>query len=137
MYDWTVNILEDVKSTDGRSLLDTLRVMIFVDGVKTIYGKPLSSTYRTDSEGNPDYRPPISVGESEGTATFPFMGYVDDTFASSEVITTFRGEYIAAGQMKRYTFVTWLEGFRSSNSQTAPVGANVKLGVEINAYENQ
>jgi len=42
---------------------------------------------------------------------------------------------IDVGEMRRYTIVTWLEGFRSDNTKPAPAGASIKLGVEINAYE--
>ena len=135
MYDWSVNILDNVLSRDGRSLLDTLRVMMYVDGEKTIYGKGLSIPH-IDDQGNPDYRAPISVDEDEATAEFPFEGYAE-RFYSSSVVTTFRGQYLGVGDIKRYTIVTWLEGFRSSNESFAPRGATVKLGVEINAYENE
>ena len=135
MYDWSVNIVDNVTSHDGRSLLDTLRVMMYVDGEKTIYGQSLK-TPRIDEEGNRDYRAPVSVDESEATEEYPFQGYAE-AFTSSKVVTTFRGQYIGVGESKRYTIVTWLEGFRSSNDSFAPRGATVKLGVEINAYENE
>ena len=135
-YDWSVKISDNVLSFDGRSLLDTLRVMIYVDGVKSVYGKALTVPHY-DSEGKADYRPPISVDEHDATDEFPFMGYVDKNFSSSEVVTTFRGESIDVNESKRYTIVAWLEGFRSSNEEFAPRGAKIKLGVEINAYENE
>ena len=65
------------------------------------------------------------------------MGYVDGTFTSSEVITTFSGKTLNIGEAKRYTIVTWIEGFRSDSKKPAPKGATIKLGVEINAYENE
>ena len=134
-YDWSVNILDNVASADGRSLLDTLRVMMYDDGVKTVYGKKLSTPHY-DEEGKPSYDPPISVDKYEATEEFPFMGYAHQ-FTSSTVVTTFRGQYLGVGEMRRYTIVAWLEGFRSSNEEFAPRGAKVKLGVEINAYENE
>ena len=134
-YDWTVNILEDVKSYDGRSLLDTLRVMVYEDGVRTIYGKALSTPHQ-DEHGEDDYRAPVSVDENDATEEFPFAGYAEK-FDSSKTITTTRGQEIDIGQTKRYTVVAWLEGFRSSNEEFAPRGATIKLGVEINAYENE
>ena len=136
MYDWSVKVTDNVLSPDGRSLLDTLRVTIYVDGVKKVYGKALS-TPRYDSEGKADYCPPISVDKQDATDEFPFMGYVNDVFTSSEVITTFREENLDVNESRRYTIVAWLEGFRSSNEEFAPRGATIKLGVEINAYEIQ
>ena len=38
-YDFKVNIENSVASEDGRFLDDTLRVMIYENGKKTIYGK--------------------------------------------------------------------------------------------------
>ena len=133
-FDWTLNVIEDVKSNDGRSLLDTLRVAIYVDGEKTVYGKALSEPHT--EEGIDDYRAPISVDKEDESEEFPFMGYAEK-FNSSSVVTAFRGQQINIGESKRYTIVTWLEGFRSSNEEFAPRGATIKLGVEINAYENQ
>ena len=134
-YDWSVNIIENVKSSDGRSLLDTLRVVIYDDGVKTIYGKALSEPHY-DEHGEADYRAPVSIDEDKATVEFPFMGYAEK-FNSSTTITAARGQEIGIGETKRYTIVTWLEGFRSSDDEFAPRGATVKLGVEINAYENE
>ena len=66
-------------------------------------------------------------------AGYDFPGYAE-IFQSQTVITSFMVPQIDAGEMRRYTIVTWLEGFRS-DPETAPVGATIKLGVEINAYE--
>lgn len=130
-YDWSVNILEDVKAKDGRSLLDTVRVMIFVDGEHKVYGQAATEL---NDEG--DYRSPVSVSKEQADDNFPFEGYAY-LFTSSKVITTFQGQEINVGELKRYTIVTWLEGFRSSDEEFAPRGAKIKLGVEINAYENE
>ena len=134
-YDFSLNIIENILSSDGRSLIDTLRVMVYEDGKKTIYGKAVDSGHY-DEAGNPDYRPPISVDEHDATESNPFMGYAE-TFASPKVVTTFSGKQINVGDAKRYTIVTWLEGNLSSNTENAPQGATIKLGVEINAYENE
>ena len=134
-YNFSLNIGENVLSTDGRSLLDTLRVMVYEDGVKTVYGHSESKPHYNE-QGQPDYRPPISISEHDATDANPFMGYAE-TFESSKVVTTLSGKTINIGEAKRYTIVSWLEGFRSNNDQPAPIGATVKLGVEINAYENE
>ena len=135
MYDWSLNIIEDTLSEDGKSLMDSLRVMIYVDGEKTVYGKALTVPH-LDENNEPDYRAPISVDEHDASEDFPFMGYAE-IFDSSKVVTTFRGVTLDVGERKRYTIVTWLEGFRTSNDKFAPRGAKMKLGVEINAYENK
>ena len=133
-YDWSVKILENVTSRDGRSLIDTLRVMMYVDGVRTIYGKALSLPHYSDddvSHEHPDYRAPVAADKDDQEF---FAGYAEK-FTSSEVVTAFRGQDLDVGQFKRYTVVAWLEGFRSSSEEFAPRGATIKLGVEINAYE--
>ena len=127
-YSFTLKILDNAKSQDGRSLLDTLRVTIYEEGEKTVFGKKDTVPH---GENNDDYRPPISADEGEPD----FTGYVDEIFASTDAVASFSGRKISAGQAKRYTIVTWLEGFRSGSGNSAPIGATIKLGVEINAYE--
>ena len=133
IYDFSLNILENVQSKDGRSLDNTMRVMMYEDGEKSVYAKP-ENTPHIDDEGNPDYSAPISVSKEQASELYPFMGYAK-TFTSSNVVTTFSGRKLDINETKRYTIVTWLEGFRSSNLEYAPEGATIKLGVEINAYE--
>ncbi|MCR5185189.1 MAG: hypothetical protein K6C32_03830 [Bacilli bacterium] len=135
-YDFKLNIADNVLSEDGRSLIDTMRVMVYEDGKKTVYGKGETIPHKNAVSGEADYRAPVSVRESEATESEPFMGYAE-TFASSKVVTTFQRLTINVGEAKRYTIVSWLEGFRSSSTEPAPKGATIKLGVEINAYENE
>ncbi len=129
LYNFKLKVEDNIAAPDGRNLLGTLRVMIYEEGHKTIYGQAESVPHY--EEGVPDYRPPISTSVDDDD----FMGYVDKTFSSTETITSFSGKPLNIGEAKRYTIVTWLEGFRSSGF--APTGATIKLGVEINAYENQ
>ena len=101
----------------------------------TVYGKR-SMIPHLDSEGNPDYRSPISIDEYDATAASPFMGYAE-MFESADTIISFNNPNFEIGEIKRYTVVAWLEGFRSNNFEEAPQGANIQLGVKINAYEIQ
>lgn len=130
-YDWTLKIVDDVLSNDGRSLLDTVRIMVFTDGAPKVFGKALSEPIMV--EGEEVFIPPISGNYG----TSDFSDFVDFTFESSKVAATFPEQTIDAGQIKRYTIVAWLEGFRSSDEEFAPRGAKIKLGVDINAYENK
>ena len=107
--------------------------MLYEEGEKTVYAKA-ESTPRVDEKGNVDYRAPISVDTDQASPLYPFMGYAE-TFSSSKVVTAISGRKLDINETKRYTIVTWLEGFRSSNLEYAPEGATIKLGVEINAYE--
>ena len=134
-YDLSLRIKESVASSDGRTLDDTLRVMVYDNGVSNVYASPLSVPHK-DENGNLDYRAPISVDEDKATLDYPFEGYANMFVSSNEVMNQSEVE-LGVGEVKRYTIVTWLEGFRSSNTQKAPKGASIKLGVEINAYENE
>ena len=133
-YDFSLNITDNVASVDGRSLDETLRVMIYDDGEKTVFAKR-SAHPVIKPDGSVEDRSPISVSEADATDLYPFMGYAEK-FESSKVVTTFSGETIGVDELRRYTIVTWLEGFQSDGSLPAPEGATIKLGVEINAYEN-
>lgn len=137
-YDFKLNITDNVLSDDGRSLIDTMRVMVYEDGQKTVFGKALTIPHKETQGGSTysDYRPPISINEYQATESEPFMGYAE-VFTSSKVVTTFSRLTINVGEAKRYTIVSWLEGFQSSSTEPAPKGATIKLGVEINAYENE
>ena len=137
-YDFTINIVDQTASEDGRYLDDTLRVMIYenkkdTDHNYTVYGKR-STTPRVDEEGNVDYRSPITVEEDDATSEEPFRGYAE-MFESAKVITSFSVGNFDISDVRRYTIVTWLEGYRTSNLLPAPKGAKLKLGVKINAYE--
>ena len=134
-YDLSLVIKENIPSDDGRSLEDTMRVMVYTDGVPEVYAKWLSNP-RKDANGELDYRAPISVDEDKASPEYPFEGYAK-TFVSQTEVMNQKEKVLESGEYRKYTVVFWLEGFRSSNDLTAPSGASIKLGVEINAYENE
>lgn len=134
-YDLALNILDNVLSDDGRSLLNTMRVMVYEEGAKTVYAVADTKPHE-DENGNSDYRSPISVAEFEATPSQPFQGYAE-MFASEKTIAYYEGKDVGIGESKRYTVVAWLEGFRTSHDQQAPEGAKIQLGVEISAYESE
>lgn len=153
-YVMSINVTENVLSEDGRSLLDTLRVMVYSNDAETedhekeIFARKaaylhqyydddgvLHDTYQEFVNYYP-YGKPIPY-ESEHALTTSFVS--DDTVAKFQM----RGFGIQA--IQRYSVVLWLEGEDPQSYQvqddtktkyTAPIGASIKLGVEINAYEN-
>ncbi len=131
VYDFSLNIIESSASSDGRYLDDTMRVMVYDNGEKTVYGKRSQTKNMAG-----DFRSPISINDYEASNLYPFQGYAE-MFVSPTVIMTSTNTPLGVGEIRRYTIVTWLEGFRSSNYEVAPDGATIKLGVEINAYENE
>lgn len=147
-YDLKVTLVDRNKSTDGteRTLDDTLRVMIYENDVVEstgplyhttgIYAKE-SAEYNIDKDGNRTRR--------EFVSTYPYLNEEDDehplaqSFESSGVVATYTRGGFLQGQNRRYTLVVWLEGEdpQSDYLKEAPIGASIKLGVEITAYENE
>ena len=141
-YDFKVKITENKPSKDGRYIDNLVRVMIYEnDGISTdhdytVYAKR-SEGVNYDEDGNPTQKEYISIPLSKADAANPFPGFAEE-FENDTTIATIPVSNFNAGDMKRYTIVTWVEGEdpQSNPSLEAPEGANMKLGVEINAYEN-
>ena len=134
-YTFAINILDSKANEEGRTLDDTIRVMIY-DNVESndhsckIYAKRSSQpTHFID--GEPRYESPIASADVNDPE---FAGYAE-MFRSNTVIAYYNVGRIGVGELRRYTVATWLEGYASDDHSEAPVGANMKLGVEINAYE--
>ena len=151
-YNMQIKLLESTQSTDGtgRTLDDTLRVMVYEHDVDDdsdsgihnvdVYAKP-STVTSTDMEGNKTKREFISSKPNRTEE-----GLVEDenhrlaiSFEDSKIIKTYNRGAFYSGQIRRYTLVSWLEGedIDSTNQKGTPVGATLKLGVEITAYENE
>ena len=133
-FDFSLQIKEMVASSQGLTFEDSFRVMVYEDGKDTVYAKKLAYPHE-GADGENDFRAPISVDKSDATSIYPFEGYAESFVSSTEVMSK-KGIELDVGEVKRYTVVTWLEGFRSSGDASAYEGASIKLGVEINAYEN-
>ena len=141
-----INLLECTESTDGTktTLDDTLRVMVFENDLDDSYEKVYhdtvvyakeSATANTNIEGKKTKREFVSTPAFQEDEDHPLA----TSFESLKTIVTYdRGDF-DLGQARRYTLVTWLEGEDpdSPNDRAAPVGATLRLGVEITAYENE
>ena len=132
-YDFSLQIKEVVATSNGQTLEDSFRVMVFDNGVPEVYAKRLQVPRVED--GVADYRAPISVNEADATIDYPFEGYAK-IFNSSTEIMSEKAQHLEVNEVRKYTIVTWLEGFQSSGDGDTLRGASIKLGVEINAYEN-
>jgi len=138
----TVRISGSRPSQDGRYLDDTIRIMLFENPMQgeshdyTVFAKRRAIAYRNE-DGTVDWREPVSIQENQVTPYKPFQGYAEE-FESDSVIVTTATPQFDKDEVKRYTIVTWLEGYDAQSDPLlkAPVGATLKLGVEINAYEN-
>ena len=152
-YDMKVQLLECNASTDGtnRTLDDTLRVMIYENDIDDnnnsgvhnvdVYAKESVGT-NFDINGDVTKREFISTPPNR-YATGPQTEDEDHPLAISfedpKIIHTYSRDRFFASQIRRYTLVSWLEGEDrdSVSSKGNPVGATLKLGVEITAYENE
>ena len=140
-YQMQIKILESQAAKDGRKIDDTLRVMVYENKEidehtnKTVYARKATVPHY-DENGELSYEEAISVREDAATPANPFRGYAK-MFESSDIITTISVDDFGMDEYKRYTIVMWLEGYdlQSNSLDNAPVGATIKIGVEINAYE--
>ena len=142
-YVLKINITDNKAGDGGRTLDDTLRVMLYENDAydndshnKVVYAKK-AAVHRIDEDGNANFQEPISISEEDATESEPFMGYAE-MFESPNVVTTLTVANFKPDEIRRYTIVNWLEGYdpQSNNYSAPPKGARIKLGVEINAYEN-
>ena len=142
-YAVNLKITDSRAGKDGRQLEDTMRVMLYENYEyskthnKRIFAKT-SATKHYDDEGNASFQEAISYTKEYADARrLPFYGYAEE-FESSETICSYDVENFMGGEVMRYTVVYWLEGYdpQSTTELTPPENALVKLGVEINAYED-
>ncbi len=152
-YDMQIKLLECSQSTDGtnRTLDDTLRVMIYENDIDDDNN---SGVHNVDVYAKENAIGNIDIDDGNTTREFissrPRRDYLGPqkededhklaiSFEKLDLIHTYSRDGFFAGQIRRYTLVSWLEGEDrdSLNKQGTPVGATLKLGVEITAYENE
>lgn len=149
-YQLRINIIDNQLSEGGDDISDTMRVMLYSNlgngsaHNKTVYAKRAErnrqNPNRSNSIEDPDYeierREPISITEDEAKAIgVPFPGYAE-MFVSDTVIAMTSVDNFVVNEVMRYTLVMWLEGYDGNSIGHAPESAKIKIGVEINAYEN-
>lgn len=145
-YRMRVNIIDSTSAENGTDLLNTLRVMVYQNDAllqeptheKEVYARARTRVYLDPATGKEEWREPISVREDQDSWATPFQGYATE-FVSDSVIAELEVSDFSKDDIMRYTVVTWLEGNDADSSRYygVPEGATIKLGVTINAYENQ
>lgn len=143
------NLMDDTVSRDGtnRYLSDTLRVMIYQNDAesdeheKTIYAKAPEAG-RKDLDGSTVAKEYVSTAADKVTPRKPWYGFAEDfedyKDGSGGTVATLTVDNLIVDRSIRYTMVAWLEGEDLSDlSSHAPEGATIKLGVQVNAYENK
>ena len=146
-YDMKVNITRNTPSDDRRYLDSLLRVIVYHNNINSdthdheVYAKENtdpSPTYGYE-EGEYTYKAAISFQnpeDAERYGGYEFPGFAN-RFESSTVAARIPQVSLQQDETIRYTIVVWLEGNDPDATGAAPVNANLKLGVTINAYENQ
>lgn len=143
------NLMDDTVSTDGtnRFLSDTLRVMIYENDAesdeheKKIYAKAPEGG-RKDLDGSTVAKEYVSTAADDVSKRKPWYGFAEDfedyKDGSGGTVATLTVDNLVVDRSIRYTMVAWLEGEDLSDlSSHAPEGATIKLGVQVNAYENK
>ena len=152
-YNLSLKYEESGKPHSGAdiSLDDTLRVMLYENDLnsdehnKAVYAKASGDARRIryiDENGEERYmttdleflskHPAYYVDEADMNE-YPL---VDASFIDNSTLLKLSTKGFAMNDVKRYTLVMWLEGedLQSNNSIASPVGAGLKIGIEINAY---
>ena len=142
-YTLRVNVDDRTRSDDntGRSLDDTLRVMVFENDPNSgkhdylVYAKKAAEN-NVDINGNVTDREFISGYDptsNRETEKYPLA----QTFLDGTTITEYEVPAFEKKEMKRYTIVIWLEGNdpQSKPDSEYPAGSTLKLGVDIAAHE--
>lgn len=139
-YNMTANIAENNMSSDGRSLDDSLRVMLFENDADSddhqykVWAKR-SKTQHLDGDGYVDYREAISTPIDRVDDDHPFYGYAEQ-FESDTRFFTIHSMPLYPGECIRYTFVFWLEGEDpDSTNVSAPDNASLKMNINIDCSE--
>ena len=147
-YNMNIKIDEKSRSNDGtkRTLDDTMRVMVFENDPRSdeethdfkVYAKP-SHEVNYDKDGNRTYQEFISEFDPKTNKEDDDHPLADSFLADGKTVAKYSVDNFGKSDIRRYTLVIWLEGADpdSDNKKNAPVGATIKLGVEITAYENE
>ena len=144
-YEMKINISDRTRAKDasGRSLDDTLRVMVFENDPDSgkhdylIYAKKsLINNY--DIDGKETDREFIYTDDKLPNRETENYRLVDKNFKDIDTVAEYKVANFSRNDIKRYTIVFWLEGGdpQSDPEQEYPEGATLKLGVDISAYEN-
>ena len=144
-YNLNINLGDRNKSNDGteRTLDDTLRVMVYQnDGDsnnhdRLIFAKEAAKNNVTidNKDTRREFISSYPSGSNQEDADHKLVDY---SFAPGQTIYTYKVNNFKKGDVKRYTLIIWLEGEdpQSNGDDEIPEGASLKLGVDINAYEN-
>ena len=150
-YELKVKILDD-KTQEGAGtstikLSDIMRVMVYENDSNDdthnyhVYAKPKGNdedTVHKTKDGEVTNREFVSRRPDSFEMVESDEYPLAENFYDVSTVTYYKDRYLGVDEYRRYTIVTWLEGYdpQSSPTKEAPIGATIKLGVEITAYED-
>jgi hypothetical protein len=141
-YTMKVLIYDDTPATDGRLVSDTLRLQLYANDAESpdsheskFSAKPAVDNNVDPETGEETPSEYVSAGPERPSEYFGLC----ERFESDSVITTYSVPIMDRDETTRFTLVAWLDGYdpQSKSSLNAPLGATIRLGVEINAYETK
>lgn len=149
-YTFSVSLLDQIRSSSGKSILDAIRVMLFETDVtedstspSTTSGKIYAEKSKTNTviseDGTTTDQEYVSVSLSKASDTFPCYGFAEN-FVSEDTAISYQVHNFAKGNIKRYTLVTWIEGFDpdiDGVSASDFMNSSVKIGVRIDATQSE
>ena len=141
-YNLSINLTDRSKASDetDRMLDDTVRIRVYQNDASSEEHE--YRTFAKEAAGN-------NFLKNGKETRREFIGYnsigdyesdehpLAETFYNPSTICKYTVSNFRKDDIKRYTIVIWLEGEdpQSNDTDEAPVGAKLKLGVDIKAYE--
>lgn len=149
-YTFSVQLTDQIRSSAGKSILDAMRVMLFETDVTKDSTSPSTTSGKVYAEksstGNPiaedgtvTDREYVSVSPSQASEAYPCYGFAEN-FVSDSMAIQYRVSDFAKGNIRRYTLVTWIEGFDpdiDGVSASDYKSSSVKIGVRIDATQSE
>ena len=149
-YTFSVSLLDQIRSSSGNSILDAMRVMLFETDVTKDASSPSTTSGKIYAEkskksnwiaedGTTTDQEFISVSFSQASEAYPCYGFAEN-FVSDSLAIQSRVHDFAKGNIRRYTLVTWIEGFDpdiDGVSASSFKNSSVKIGVQIDATQSE
>lgn len=133
-YDMDINIISDSKDSETmKSLTSFLRVAVIDDGNATVYAQASNDATHYDVDSLDTTTKEYIDGNHDISSKYAGLA---EPFVNGTQICTSRVDDFKHNDIKRYTIIFWLEGDDAEATGIAPKDAKIRLGVEIQAYEN-
>jgi len=134
-YTMNVNLISNTADTKTQKKLDTfLRAVVFEDGNYTVFAKRSNDATHYDTE-KPDEKTTLEYVDGDPDRPSIYEGLAEP-FISSSTLAKYTQSDFEPDEMIRYTLLFWLEGDDAEATGFAPEDCKLRLGVEIQAYEN-